>query len=71
MKDRLREKFGIFMFEDLPQAIEQQHKKLYPVLQALRFAKENSDPQAEIVKSVRLKNGSLVRKTENHIIWKT
>ena len=26
----------------------------------LRFAKENSDPQAEIVKSVRLKNGSLV-----------
>ena len=59
MKEKIRAKYGILLFDDLPLDIERAHKKLHPVLQALRHVKETSGSESE-VRSVRLKNGSLI-----------
>ena len=60
MKEKIKEKYGILLFEDLPREIEQKHKDLYPVLKALRHVKESSGPDSDRVKTARLKDGCLV-----------
>ena len=59
IKEKIREKYGFLLFDDLPLDIEKANKKLHPVRQALRYVKENSDTDCE-VRSVRLKHGSLI-----------
>ena len=59
MKDRLKERYGILLFDDLPLEIQKSRQKLHPVFNALRFVKENSQGNGP-VKSVKLKDGSLV-----------
>ena len=60
MKEKLKEKYGILIFEDLPREIEEKHKELYPVLKALRHVKESSSPDSDTVKTAGLKDGRLV-----------
>ena len=59
MRDRLKERYGILLFDDLPLEIHKSRQKLHPVLNALRFVKKKT-PKAMEVKSVKLKDGSLV-----------
>ena len=59
MKDRLKEKHGILLFDDLPLDIQRRHQKLHPVFKALRFVKENTQGNGPVT-SVKLKDGSLV-----------
>ena len=59
MKERIKEKYGILLLDDLPFEIQRNNKILHPVYKALRHAKDNSKGDRP-VRSVKLKDGCIV-----------
>ena len=65
MKDKIREKYGILLFDDLPLETPKSHKKFTLCSRAFRRVKDNS-PVDGAVKSVKLKDGYLILNGKNY-----
>ena len=60
MRDKLKEKYGVTLVDDMPQVFQKAHDKLYPVFKAIQNVKQNPSTDDALVNSVKLRNGQLV-----------
>ena len=57
MRDKLSEKYGVTLVDDMPQVFQKAHDKLYPVFKATQNVKQNPSIDDALVNSVKLRNG--------------